>query len=82
MLRSRAEARPPAGLFPAVASWSSQSTDPLTRGVYEPFFTRWADRFARLRWLQQGSLHLYLVYVVATVVIGLLWAGIRGWWLR
>jgi len=81
MLRSRAEARPPAGLFPAVASWSSQSTDPLTRGVYEPFFTRWADRFARLRWLQQGSLHLYLVYVVATVVIGLLWAGIRGWWL-
>jgi NADH:ubiquinone oxidoreductase subunit 5 (subunit L)/multisubunit Na+/H+ antiporter MnhA subunit len=81
-LRSRAEARPPAGLFPAGASWSSECTDPLTRGVYEPFFARWADRFARLRWLQQGSLHLYLVYVVATVVIGLVWAGIRGWWLR
>jgi hypothetical protein len=52
----------------------------LTRSVYEPFLVRWGDRFARLRWLQQGRLHVYLVYIAGMAVIGLLWSSLRGWW--
>ena len=37
--------------------------------------------FARLRVFQQGNLHAYLLYVLAALVLGLTWAGVRGWWL-
>ena len=69
----------PRGLFPRPASFRSDAADPLTRRWYEPFFTRWADRFAGLRWLQQGVLHAYLFYILAIVVGGLAWASVRAW---
>jgi NADH:ubiquinone oxidoreductase subunit 5 (subunit L)/multisubunit Na+/H+ antiporter MnhA subunit len=68
------------GLFPSAAELGSDSTDPLTRKAYEPLLTRSGDRFARLRFLQQGSLHIYLVYILVTLVLGLAWvAGRSGW---
>jgi hydrogenase-4 component B len=69
----------PAGLFPARGRFRSNDADPLTRGWYEPFFTRWADRFVSLRWVQQGALHAYLFYILAAVVVALTWASVRGW---
>ncbi len=47
--------------------------DPVTRGVYEPFLARWGDRFARLRWLQQGMLHAYLLYILVAAIGVLAW---------
>jgi formate hydrogenlyase subunit 3/multisubunit Na+/H+ antiporter MnhD subunit len=79
-LRSRPERDAPRGLFPERAAWAARHEDPLTRSVYEPFLVRWGDRFARLRWLQQGRLHVYLVYIAGMAVIGLLWSSLRGWW--
>lgn len=64
----------PSGLFPIPGNLASTTVDPLTRGVYEPFFRRWADRFARLRSLQQGYLHLYLVYILVTLLLALAWS--------
>lgn len=69
----------PLGLFPASGSFSSTCPDPVTRRVYEPFFARWARRFAVLRILQQGKMHVYLMYIMAIVVIGLSWVAVRGW---
>jgi hydrogenase-4 component B len=69
----------PAGLFPKPAAFRTEEADPVTRGWYEPFFTRWADRFVSLRWLQQGVLHAYLFYILAVVVAALTWASLRGW---
>ncbi len=79
-LRARTVREPPRGLFPGAVSWSARHEDPLTRGVYEPFLTRWGDRFSRLRWLQQGRLHFYLVYIAGVAVLGLLWSALRSWW--
>ena len=59
---------------------SSDPTDPVTRSVYEPFLDTWARRFARLRWLQQGSLHVYLVYILAAVTFTLAWTSLRRLW--
>jgi hypothetical protein len=70
----------PNSIFPSPGNLSaSDTTDPLTRTVYEPFFERWGRRFARLRWLQQGVLHAYLTYILAVVVAALVWASLRRW---
>jgi formate hydrogenlyase subunit 3/multisubunit Na+/H+ antiporter MnhD subunit len=79
-LRPRVERVSPRGPFPAFASWAARREDPLTRAVYEPLIVRWGDRFSRLRWLQQGSLHIYLVYIAGIAVLGLLWSALRSWW--
>jgi formate hydrogenlyase subunit 3/multisubunit Na+/H+ antiporter MnhD subunit len=65
--------------FPPPGSFSSRCTDPLTHGVYEPFFSRWADRFARLRWIQQGALHIYLLYIFVVAVAALAWISWSQW---
>ncbi|MFL5275411.1 MAG: proton-conducting transporter membrane subunit [Myxococcales bacterium] len=72
----------PRGLFPHGGAFRTEVADPLTRSWYEPFFTRWADRFTGLRWLQQGVLHAYLLYILAVVVAALGWASLRGWALQ
>jgi hydrogenase-4 component B len=69
------------GRFPAAVSFESEEGDPLTRGSYEPFFRAIADRFARLRVLQQGNAHLYLAYILVAVIASLLWASVRARWL-
>jgi hypothetical protein len=79
MLRARVSVVRPTSLFPERATFSSEYTDPLTRGLYEPLLAHSADRFARLRWLQQGKLHVYLVYVLVAVFIALAWTSVRAW---
>jgi hydrogenase-4 component B len=65
--------------FPAPGSFSCRCTDPLIDRVYEPFFLRWADRFSRLRWIQQGALHIYLLYIFVVAVAALAWITWRNW---
>ncbi|HJT30951.1 MAG TPA: proton-conducting transporter membrane subunit [Pirellulales bacterium] len=79
-LRPRTDWQSPRGLFPAPGDFRSDSPDPVSERVYEPFFRRTAERFSRLRILQQGKLHVYLVYILLVVVIGLAWASVRTWW--
>jgi hypothetical protein len=50
----------------------------VRRRFYEPFFTRWGERFSALRTLQQGRLPIYLVYVLVTLVALLGWAAVRN----
>ena len=78
-LAPHTRAERPLGLFPAAGALAAEEKDPLTRSWYEPFFTRVADRFTSLRWLQQGELHAYLFYILAVVVAALTWVSLRGW---
>ena len=71
--------RRPTGLFPRPGEFATECKDPVTRSAYEPFFSRWADRFTRLRWLQQGLLHVYLLYILVVVVAALAWMSLRAW---
>ena len=80
MLRTRVTVKDSGGIFPEPARISSDSTDPITRSVYEPFLKTWAGRFARLRWLQRGSLHVYLLYILAAVTCVLAWTWLQRWW--
>jgi NADH:ubiquinone oxidoreductase subunit 5 (subunit L)/multisubunit Na+/H+ antiporter MnhA subunit len=78
-LRAHATQTAPHGIFPASGTYGTNCVDPLMRGVYEPFFERWGARFSRLRWVQQGLLHVYLVYILTVIVLGLAWAALRSW---
>jgi hypothetical protein len=78
-LRARIDRTMSDSPFPRPGSFSSRCTDPLTHGVYEPFFARWADRFARLRWIQQGALHIYLLYIFVVAVAALAWISWSQW---
>jgi hypothetical protein len=78
-LRPRLSFSRPGGLFPGPSAFSADCSDPMTRGFYEPFLDRWADRFARLRWMQQGLLHVYLVYILVALLVGLAWSSLSSW---
>jgi hydrogenase-4 component B len=80
-LRGPLRVRAPQGPFPAAASFAADATDPMTRALYQPFLARWGDRFARLRFLQQGKVHIYILYIVGTAIVVLAWMAVRDWWL-
>lgn len=79
-LRAHVARRAPRGLFPAPSDFRCDSPDPVSEKLYEPFFRRTAALFSGLRILQQGKLHMYLVYILGVVVMGLAWASLRTWW--
>jgi hydrogenase-4 component B len=78
-LRARAKSVAPHGIFPTGGSYATECLDPLTRGVYEPLFARWGARFSQLRWLQQGHVYAYVLYILTVVVLGLTWVGYLSW---
>jgi len=80
LLRARITLKGPRAIFAEPARIASDSTDPVTRSVYEPFLGTWGKRFARLRWLQQGSLHIYLLYILVAVTCMMAWTSLRPWW--
>lgn len=49
------------------------------RSAYDPLFARTGDRFARLRWLQQGILHIYILYILVVLILALAWVSFRVW---
>jgi formate hydrogenlyase subunit 3/multisubunit Na+/H+ antiporter MnhD subunit len=79
-LRPHTARHAPRGLFPSKSDFGTESPDPVSEKIYEPFFRRWAERFSRLRILQQGQLHVYLVYILLMVVLALAWVSLRMWW--
>jgi hypothetical protein len=71
----------PQGLFPAAGRVVHAALDPILDRVFLPLFRRFADRVLRLRWLQQGKLPVYLLYIFATCALLLIWSVLagRGW---
>jgi hypothetical protein len=79
-LQPHSTTRAPQGLFPSKSEFQAELPDPVSEKVYEPFFRSWAERFSRLRVIQQGKLHVYLVYILVVVVLALAWVSVRAWW--
>ncbi len=80
VLRPRMTRQPPRGLFPSASEFGVERPDPMSDKVYDPFFRRSAERFSRLRILQQGKVNVYLVYIVCMVVLALAWVAFRAYW--
>jgi formate hydrogenlyase subunit 3/multisubunit Na+/H+ antiporter MnhD subunit len=82
LLRPRVAIRRDAGAFPEPGQLTSDRRDPFTRSGYEPVFDQMARRAGRLRWVQQGLLHLYILFIVGTVVVLLAAVSLYDWWAR
>ena len=64
------------GYFPLGASYASDSGDPWLRLLFAPTF-RWFDRIvSRLTVIQHGHIHVYVLYVAATLLVLLVWASL------
>jgi hydrogenase-4 component B len=73
LLRPRVELRPPEGLFPARASYKSHTADVFHDWFYRPMFVGVAWAASKLRWLQQGRIQLYVLYIALTILVLLIW---------
>ena len=78
ILHPRTEAELPQGLFPHQAEFATHSPDVVTSRGYEPLYHGFMFVVRRLRWLQHGHVHLYVLYIAVTI-FSLLVARALGW---
>lgn len=66
-----------AGYFPPQrgATFATAAADFAKRLFYQPVFVKIKNLTHRLRWLQHGRVHLYLLYIFLTLIALLLWKG-------
>jgi NADH:ubiquinone oxidoreductase subunit 5 (subunit L)/multisubunit Na+/H+ antiporter MnhA subunit len=65
--------RPPMGYFPTHASYRSETPDLVNERVYRPAVAIVALTSSLLHRFQHGRLHLYLLYILGTLVVLLAW---------
>jgi len=73
-LGPRVQVASPRGVFPAAAALDVRVDEPFADRLFVPGARRWAERAARLRWLQQGRLTLYLLYIFITLLVAIAWS--------
>jgi hydrogenase-4 component B len=66
----------PEGYFPAAASYASDSGDPFLRLLFVPTFRWFRGVASRLNVIQHGHIHVYVLYVAATLIALLAWASV------
>jgi hypothetical protein len=72
-LRLTVAGEPVAGLFPRTVSLFRHGLDPVLSRWFLPGFEWVAEHCVRLRWLQQGRLPVYLLYVFVTCAVLMAW---------
>jgi hydrogenase-4 component B len=72
-LQPRDEIHPPHGLFPKRAALHTHTPDLFRRYIYEPLFLGVAWLTSKLRWLQEGHIQIYVLYIALTILVLLIW---------
>ena len=72
-LQPRDEIHPPQGLFPKHAALHTRTPDLFRRYIYEPLFLGIAWLASKLRWLQEGHIQVYVLYIALTILVLLIW---------
>jgi hydrogenase-4 component B len=72
-LQPRDDIHPPRGLFPTHASLHTHTPDLFRRYLYEPLFQAIAWLALKLRWLQEGHIQVYVLYIALTILVLLIW---------
>src|SRR5258708_35344098 len=63
----------PPGLYPDSASFAMDVDEPFADRLLHPLAWRWAARIMRVRWLQQGRLQFYLIYIFVPLIACVVW---------
>jgi formate hydrogenlyase subunit 3/multisubunit Na+/H+ antiporter MnhD subunit len=73
VLRSRQQVEMPADDFPARATLRTETPDVCIEALFQPVFLGVAWLASKLRWLQQGRIQLYVLYIALTILLLLVW---------
>ena len=73
VLRTRRHGQAPAGLFPSGGSLEIETPDAARENLFRPAFASVAWGLSKLRWLQTGNAHLYVLYIALTLIVLLGW---------
>jgi hydrogenase-4 component B len=73
LLGTRKNVSAPSGYFPSDAALKTETPDMFSEKIYGPVFTRIGTGLSRLRWLQQGNVQLYVLYIALTLLALLVW---------
>jgi len=72
-LQPHDEIHPPQGLFPKRAALRTHTPDVFRQYVYDPLFLGIAWVASKLRWLQEGRIQIYVLYIALTILVLLIW---------
>ncbi len=61
------------GYFPHRSAFRTSTPDPFRERLFAPLFRAVEHTMMRLRWLQHGNIHLYVLYIAVTLVALLTW---------
>jgi hydrogenase-4 component B len=76
IIRNREVMAAPTGYFPTSSSYASDSGDPFLGLLFAPSF-RWFGRLMRrMNVVQHGHIHVYVLYVAATLIALLVWGSL------
>lgn len=73
VLRTHNRVSRPTGTLPREASMESHTGDLFRERAFAPLFRGVESVVARLRWLQHGHLHLYVLYIALTLLALIVW---------
>jgi len=73
VLGTHSQLQRPEGFFPAKASLTSETPDLTHEELYRPGFLKVNWGIAKLRWMQQGHVQLYVLYIAVTLIVLLAW---------
>ncbi len=74
-VRNRETLVPPSGYFPVHSSYASDSGDPFLRLLFVPSFRWFSQAVSRMKFVQQGHTHVYVLYVAVTLIALLIWGS-------
>ncbi|MEN6457810.1 MAG: proton-conducting transporter membrane subunit [Thermoguttaceae bacterium] len=63
----------PTGFFPKLAAIRTSTPDLFQRFIYRPLFAGIVWVASRLRWLQEGRIQIYVLYIALTILVLLIW---------
>jgi NADH:ubiquinone oxidoreductase subunit 5 (subunit L)/multisubunit Na+/H+ antiporter MnhA subunit len=72
-LRTQSNLVAPTGLFPQAAALATETADLCTEAIYRPAFGAFGRAVGRLRLLQHGRTHIYILYISLTLILLLIW---------
>jgi formate hydrogenlyase subunit 3/multisubunit Na+/H+ antiporter MnhD subunit len=73
LLGTQRQLQRPEGFFPAKASLTTETPDLTHEELYRPGFLKINWGIAKLRWMQQGHVQLYVLYIAVTLIVLLAW---------
>jgi hypothetical protein len=73
ILRTRRHFHSPDGIFPKSASIETHTPDVFQEFIFRPLFVGVARALEAFRWLQHGNVHLYVLYILLTLLTLMFW---------